>query len=214
MIIPKDTLHLEGFKRALNGYLYTDAELDNIFKGMDIDDNGAVHYFEFLAASMEAHGFINEQKIADAFDRLDADDSGTISAKDLHSFLGTGISDTIINKIIDEEDMNADRVIDYPEFLKMWNIQSDSIRQKTLQNVARRRVVQKPSHFPVKKRNATATGIILESTRGDLSSCNIDLDEFEDEIGEQAFQVRKGLSTKCASFSSTRSISSQTWIED
>jgi calcium-dependent protein kinase len=199
---------LEGFKKALRDYLYTDAELERIFKGMDIDGNGTVHYFEFLAASMEAHGFINEQQIADAFDRLDADDSGTISAKDLRSLLGKGISDTIINKIIDEEDMDADRTIDYSEFLKMWDIQSDSIRQKTIQNVARRRVVSKPSHAVAKKRNATTTDIILESNRSDLSVYSVILEELEDEIGEQTFQVRKGLSTKCASFSSTRSISS------
>jgi calcium-dependent protein kinase len=205
---------LEGFKKALRDYLYTDAELERIFKGMDIDGNGTVHYFEFLAASMEAHGFINEQQIADAFDRLDADDSGTISAKDLKSLLGKGMSDTIISLIIDEEDMDVNRAIDYSEFLKMWDMHSDSIRKKTLQNVARRRVVHKPSHIPVKKRNATATGIILESERCDISTCDIDLDELEEEIGDQAFQARKGLSTKCASFSSTRSISSQTWMDD
>jgi Ca2+-binding EF-hand superfamily protein len=55
--------------------LYSDDEIEKIFKGIDIDGNGAVHYFEFLAASMEAHGFINEERLADAFDTLDADGS-------------------------------------------------------------------------------------------------------------------------------------------
>jgi calcium-dependent protein kinase len=68
--------------------LYSDDEIKKIFKGMDIDGNGAVHYFEFLAASMEAHGFINEERLADAFDTLDADGSRTVSVNDLRVFFG------------------------------------------------------------------------------------------------------------------------------
>lgn len=33
-------------------------------------------YTEFLAATLEAHGYIEEERIAAAFDRLDSDDSG------------------------------------------------------------------------------------------------------------------------------------------
>lgn len=33
-------------------------------------------YTEFLAATLEAHGNIEEERVAAAFDRLDSDDSG------------------------------------------------------------------------------------------------------------------------------------------
>lgn len=34
-------------------------------------------FAEFLAATLEAHGYIEEERVAAAFDRLDSDDSGT-----------------------------------------------------------------------------------------------------------------------------------------
>jgi calcium-dependent protein kinase len=33
-------------------------------------------YTEFLAATIEAHGYIAEERVAEAFDRLDADETG------------------------------------------------------------------------------------------------------------------------------------------
>lgn len=42
----------------------------------DIDGSGRIRYTEFLAATMELHGAIREELLAEAFDRLDSDDSG------------------------------------------------------------------------------------------------------------------------------------------
>lgn len=42
----------------------------------DINNNGHIMYTEFLAATLEAHGYIEEERVANAFDRLDSDDSG------------------------------------------------------------------------------------------------------------------------------------------
>ncbi|KAI2489558.1 serine/threonine kinase [Fragilaria crotonensis] len=161
---------LEGFKNALCDYLYTDDEIERIFRGMDIDGSGTVHYFEFLAASMEAHGFINEQQLADAFDR-----------------------------IIDEEDMDADRQVDYKEFIQMWDIESDSLRQRTLQTVARRRIKQNPPH-PSRGRSLSF-GVIKEDFCGNAveSDTILDGDEFEDEDGDVSFGVQKAISIRRAS---------------
>lgn len=37
----------------------------------DIDGTGKIRYTEFLAATIEARGAISEQRLAEAFDRLD-----------------------------------------------------------------------------------------------------------------------------------------------
>jgi Ca2+-binding EF-hand superfamily protein len=47
-------------------------------------------YTEFIAATLEAHGNVEEERIAEAFDRLDCDDSGFISKQNLLDFLGEG----------------------------------------------------------------------------------------------------------------------------
>ena len=187
------TLH--GFKNALRDYVYSDDELERIFKGMDIDGSGAVHYFEFLAASMEAHGFINEQQLADAFDRLDADDSGTISVNDLRKFLGNELSTASIGKIIEEDDMDADRQVSYQEFLQMWDIESDSLREKTLNTVAgrRRNQIHPPQH---REPNAFTQAITEGFSKSDSSSSTR---EFEAEVGDVTFGVQKDISIRRAS---------------
>jgi calcium-dependent protein kinase len=73
-------ISLEEFTQALsNVYEYTIEEMEALFMGMDIDGTGLVHYTEFLAATIEAHGAIAEDRIAEAFDRIDSDDTGYIT---------------------------------------------------------------------------------------------------------------------------------------
>jgi calcium-dependent protein kinase len=54
----------------------------------DINNNGDIQYTEFLAAALEGQSFIEEARIAEAFDRLDSDGNGQISRANLINFLG------------------------------------------------------------------------------------------------------------------------------
>jgi Ca2+-binding EF-hand superfamily protein len=42
----------------------------------DLNQNGKINYTEFLAATIDAHGYIEEDRIAEAFDKLDIDGTG------------------------------------------------------------------------------------------------------------------------------------------
>ena len=99
---------MEEFKECLGPYGYSNDKLEEMFEGCDIDGTGKIRYTEFLAATIEAHGAINEEKIAEAFDRLDADDSGFISTKNLREILGKDIPMADIDAIIDEADLTGD----------------------------------------------------------------------------------------------------------
>ena len=61
--------------------------------------SGSIKYTEFLAATLEAQGAITEEKLAEAFDRIDSDDSGYISAANLRDMLGEEIPMDEINEI-------------------------------------------------------------------------------------------------------------------
>lgn len=61
----------------------------------------------------QARGLIAEDRIAEAFDRLDSDDSGYISKANLKGFLGDDISDAEIDKIMADADTDADGKISY-----------------------------------------------------------------------------------------------------
>lgn len=67
------------FKLALKESNYGDDELTSIFSSIDVNENGHIVYTEFLAATLGVKGSIEEERVAEAFDRLDSDDSGFIS---------------------------------------------------------------------------------------------------------------------------------------
>lgn len=65
--------------------------------------------------------------MAEAFDRLDSDDSGFISAENLLEILGDDFDKSEIEAIIGEVDPNHDGKISYSEFLALWEERSDRL---------------------------------------------------------------------------------------
>lgn len=120
------------------GYLFQDL-ISNCTKLQDIDNSGCINYYEFLAATIEAHGYITEERLAEAFDRLDSDDSGYITILDLQELLGLEVSKEYLNSIIDDTDIDHDKRISYGEFLQMWDIKEDLVRESIIRDVASRR---------------------------------------------------------------------------
>ena len=141
--IEKDgVITLDEFKKALEVYSYTYDEVTVMFNAIDIDGCGDISYTEFLAATIEAHGSIEEDRIAEAFDRLDSDDDGYITVRNLKEFLGQEISIDYIDSIIEEVDESKDHRIDYDEFLNLWNENFDEDLASALRDVKRKRLVR------------------------------------------------------------------------
>jgi len=130
---------LEEFKAVLEDYEYSDAELERMFRAMDLDGTGLVHYSEFLAATIEAHGSISEEQVAECFDRLDNDDSGFITKEDIVDFLGTNIPQSYVDDIMAEADIDKDRKISYKEFLGLWDEKGDAKMKRDHEDVKKRR---------------------------------------------------------------------------
>ena len=76
---------------------------------------------------------ISEERLAEAFDRIDADDSGYISAENLKALLGNDFPKEEIDAIIKEADLTKDGKISYSEFLALWE---DKNETKYAENVA------------------------------------------------------------------------------
>ena len=93
------------------------AQAKSCFKALDQDGTGRISYAEFLAATIESHEMLSEEQLADSFDRLDADDSGFITAKNLESILGEQFSKEIAESMIQDGDFKNDRKISYDEFV-------------------------------------------------------------------------------------------------
>jgi len=103
--------------------------------GQDLDGSGKIRYTEFLAATIEAQGAISEERLAEAFDRLDSDDSGFISPENLIEILGPDFPREEIDEIIAESKLQKDNQISYAEFLHLWEEKHDSARNHQLQQM-------------------------------------------------------------------------------
>lgn len=146
--IEKDgVITLEEFRETLSVYSYTDNEILTMFKAIDIDGCETIAYLEFLAATIEAHGSIEEYRIAEAFDRIDSDDTGFITVSNLVDFLGDDVPQEFIDKVIKEADVSNDHRIDYDEFLGLWDGSFDKILEENLKEVRERRLVQDSLYF-------------------------------------------------------------------
>lgn len=125
----------QEFVEALSSSGYTEEQLRPIFEAVDIDGSGHIRYTEFLAATMELHGAIREELLAEAFDRLDSDDSGFISADNLSELLGSDFPREEIDGIIAEATGGANDRISYSEFLKLWEEKKENEREKMIQTL-------------------------------------------------------------------------------
>ena len=112
------------FREALKEMNYPEETLKEIFSSIDVNKNGHIQYTEFLAATLEAHGHIQESKIAQAFDRLDCDDTGYISKQNLKDVLGKEYTPELADGIFAEADLNQDGRISYKEFLTYFRKQT------------------------------------------------------------------------------------------
>jgi len=140
-------ISLQEFESALKESEYSKSEIDEIFESIDLQVNGYINYTEFIAASLEAFGDIEEERVAEAFDRLDSDDSGFITRKNLVEFLGTGASDEIMD-IIRANDTTLDGKISWPEFLQMFRESREGWEEETASGRMERTGLDVSPDFP------------------------------------------------------------------
>lgn len=94
-----------------------------------------IRYTEFLAATIEAQGAISEARLAEAFDRMDTDDCGFISAKNLSEMLGKDFPQVEIEAIIKEAATDSNGKISYSEFLALWVDRKEEKRDEVLKEI-------------------------------------------------------------------------------
>jgi len=124
------TISLDEFKSAMQkvNASYTDGDVEQLFKSVDYGADGEIYYLEFLAATLEAHGRITEERLADAFDRIDSDDSGVISKENLSELLGKDYSEEKIELMLKETDLDGDGGISFEEFRNIFR--AEQVKQE------------------------------------------------------------------------------------
>ncbi len=111
---------LKGLQQKIKSHTLKQ-DVDQIFKNIDMDNNGYIEYEEFVRAAVSKERFINENVLRFAFRYFDKDDSGEITFNEIEDVFRESIADKnkvheSLEKIIGEVDANGDGVISFEEF--------------------------------------------------------------------------------------------------
>ena len=112
------TIDQEEMLQALNGIM-SEEDAKNIFKGLDFDKTGKIRYGEFLAAAMDTSKVMEKNQLRVAFNKLDKDNSGSISVPNLIQIAGKVYGEDIIKANLKEFDIKENGVIDFEEFVAL-----------------------------------------------------------------------------------------------
>ncbi|KAN0082579.1 hypothetical protein V8E55_008374 [Tylopilus felleus] len=101
----------------------TEAELQDMINEVDADGNGTIDFPEFLTMmARKMRDTDSEEEIREAFKVFDKDGNGFISAAELRHVmtnLGEKLTETEVEEMIREADVDGDGQINYDEFVKL-----------------------------------------------------------------------------------------------
>lgn len=117
-ILTKEEI-FEGYKSIL-GEVEASREVERIMHDVDLDKSGTIDYNEFVLATTNRQKVLNKERLEATFKTFDKDGSGSISADEIRSMLGSSLTDKkALDAIIKEVDSNGDGEISLSEFKEM-----------------------------------------------------------------------------------------------
>ncbi|CAM9831999.1 unnamed protein product [Laminaria digitata] len=101
------------------GYSPTNKQLEDMMAKVDLDGNGLINFAEFVTMMRKCKVDTDfDRQIREAFKFFDQDGSGAIDTKELGNImrqLGAKLSDTEINLLVEEADVDGDGQVDINE---------------------------------------------------------------------------------------------------
>ncbi|KAG6437171.1 hypothetical protein SASPL_102082 [Salvia splendens] len=112
-----------------------ESEIHRLLRAADIDNNGAIDYGEFIAATLHMNKIDKDDHLIRAFSYFDKDGSGYITQDELQRACEDfGIQDFKLDEIIQEADQDNDGRIDYNEFVAMMHRGNTDFSNKKFKN--------------------------------------------------------------------------------
>ena len=111
---------LKGLKTKIKSETL-EKDVSEIYKNLDMDNNGFIEYEEFVRAAVSKESFMNDTVLRFAFRYFDKDGSGEITFDEIEELFKKSIPEksdvhNILKQIIKEVDINGDGVITFDEF--------------------------------------------------------------------------------------------------
>ena len=96
----------------------SDQECDEIFRDMDIEHQGKIHWHEFIAATL-AKCEVDDRNMKLAFEKLDHHHHGFLTVGDLKDILGKDKTEEEVTAMFSEVDPDNTGKITYSQFVKI-----------------------------------------------------------------------------------------------
>ena len=111
---------LKGLSTKIKSNTLKD-DVREIYKNLDMDNNGYIEYEEFVRAAVSKEKFMNDNVLRFAFRYFDKDGSGEITFDEIEEVFKKNVTNKSnihegLKKIIEEVDVNGDGIISYNEF--------------------------------------------------------------------------------------------------
>ena len=112
------TLTKQEFMDGLKFSGDSEEELNELFTDLDINCNGEILYTEFIAATLEADGELEDAALREAFDLIDTDHKGYITRKNVKKMLGNDsmVKETTIDQIM----LSGKSKVSFDDFAQMF----------------------------------------------------------------------------------------------
>jgi calcium-dependent protein kinase len=96
-------------------------DVHEIYKNLDMDNNGFIEYEEFVRAAVSKEKFMTDNVLRFAFRYFDKDGSGEITFDEIEEVFKKSVTDKgnihdSLRKIVKEVDINGDGIISFEEF--------------------------------------------------------------------------------------------------
>lgn len=93
--------------------------MSELFDTLDANGDERIYYSDFLAATLEKRTDIREEALRAVFHRLDADQSGALSAEDFRTVLGETFEGVNVDEMINEAGLGKAGEISFDAFMQM-----------------------------------------------------------------------------------------------
>ena len=101
--------------------------IGSLFEVLDANGDEQVYYSDFLAATMDVRKQLRQEAVLSAFNRLDADGSGTISPDDLRKVIGETFEGVNVELLVREADAACRGELTFQDFLSLLEATDASV---------------------------------------------------------------------------------------
>ncbi|CAM9591447.1 unnamed protein product [Discosporangium mesarthrocarpum] len=123
------TISLKELTSHLKNHI-SGPEAKALFDSVNIDKSAEINYNEFIAATMWTRIHLDEEKLHEAFEDLDQDGKGFLTAEGIKRVAGLDFDCEEVNRMIGEADVSGDGRVDYQEFAYLWKTMSSERHHK------------------------------------------------------------------------------------